>query len=141
MPTLTLLTPELLQLILDEAFALLRSPGVKVQNAEALDLLAQAGAEVDREAEVARLPEPVVRRALETVPHEFALYDRDGRPAVHVLQTAKVNVSHGCVMPPSSLAICSFHRLAPACCSAVCLMHVSASEALPFLVACMLRLH
>ncbi len=81
-PTLQLLSNELVNQILDEAFGLLRSPGVKVQSAEARRLLAEAGAQIDEATEVARLPEAVVRRALETVPHEFWLYNRAGEPAV-----------------------------------------------------------
>ncbi len=78
MPQLELLTPSLLDRILSEAFALLESPGVKVQSAEALRLLAEAGARADAEAQVAHIPEALARRALETVPREFWLYDRDG---------------------------------------------------------------
>ncbi len=81
-PTLKLLSSELVSRVLDEAFQLLRSPGVKVQSAEARQLLAEAKAQVDEAAEVAHLPEVVVRRALETVPHEFWLYNRAGQPAV-----------------------------------------------------------
>lgn len=81
-PTLKLLSSELESRVLDEAFQLLLSPGVKVQSAEARQLLAEAGAQVDETAEVAHLPEAVVRRALETVPHEFWLYNRAGEPAV-----------------------------------------------------------
>jgi len=79
---LSLLTAEMIQRILDEAFTLLMQPGIKVQSKEARQLLAQAGAQVDEEQEVAHLPETLVRRALETVPAEFTLYDRRGRPRV-----------------------------------------------------------
>ncbi len=82
-PKISLLPDELVERVLAEAFRLLMEPGVKVQSAEALRLLADAGARVDEEARVAHIPEPVVRRALETVPREFWLYDRDGSPAVH----------------------------------------------------------
>jgi trimethylamine--corrinoid protein Co-methyltransferase len=79
-PTLTLLDADLEARVLDEAFALLLEPGVKVHEPEAVALLAAAGAEV-RDG-VARIPENVVRDALATVPHAFALYDRAGSPAV-----------------------------------------------------------
>ncbi len=80
-PQLFLLSPDLLARILDEAFYLLMKPGVKVQDAEARQLLASAGATV--EGDIVHIPEKVVRRALDTPPSEFYLYDDQGRPAVH----------------------------------------------------------
>ncbi len=77
---LQLLDPALLDRILGEAFALLMEPGVRVQAAVAQELLAAHGATVAEG--VARIPEPVIRAALATVPREFALYDRDGNRAV-----------------------------------------------------------
>ena len=80
-PQLFLLSPDLLARILDEAFYLLMKPGVKVQDAEARQLLASAGATI--ESDIVHIPEKVVRRALDTTPAEFSLYDYQGRPAVH----------------------------------------------------------
>lgn len=80
-PKLELLDHTLVARILEEAFVLLSSPGVKVATPAALDLLASAGARVGDG--VARIPESLVRRALESVPREFILYDRAGRAAVH----------------------------------------------------------
>ncbi|HSB88549.1 MAG TPA: trimethylamine methyltransferase family protein [Anaerolineales bacterium] len=82
-PELHLLNDDLVRRILDEGFQLLVDPGVRIHNAEALDLLASAGATVDRPTQVASIPERVVRQALATAPHAFDLYDLDGRPAVH----------------------------------------------------------
>ncbi len=81
-PKLKLLAPELTQRILDEAFQLLLSPGVKVQSEEARDLLAAAGAEVDEANEVVTIPENVAREALATAPSQFYLYNRHGEPTV-----------------------------------------------------------
>lgn len=81
-PKLQLLTPDLTARILDEAFQLLREPGVKVQLPEARQLLAAAGAEVDEAAEIVRLPERLVREALATTLSEFFLYNRQGQPVV-----------------------------------------------------------
>jgi trimethylamine--corrinoid protein Co-methyltransferase len=81
-PKLTLLSRELLQRILDEAFQLLVEPGVKVESAEARRLLAEAGAQVNQAGPVVRLPEAVVRQALASVPHEFFLYNHAGQPVV-----------------------------------------------------------
>jgi len=81
-PKLTLLTDDIIQRILDEAHQLLLKPGVKVNNDEARELLASAGAQVDTETNVVHIPEQIVRKALESVPREFYLYDYDGNPTV-----------------------------------------------------------
>ena len=82
-PQLRILSSELVPKIIDEAFQLLLNPGIKVNLKEARTLLADAGAIVDEGREVVQIPEEVARKALETVPHEFTLYDQDGEPAVH----------------------------------------------------------
>jgi trimethylamine--corrinoid protein Co-methyltransferase len=80
MPKLELLSPELRNRILSEAFLLLEVPGVKVHSAAARALLAEAGARVA--GEVVHIPENVVRAALATAPCEFWLYDAAGRASV-----------------------------------------------------------
>jgi trimethylamine--corrinoid protein Co-methyltransferase len=80
-PKLELLTYDVIARILDEAFQLMQKPGIKVQSAEAIDLLVKAGATAD--GEVVRIPEKIVRKALDTTPAEFKLYDRYGNPKVH----------------------------------------------------------
>ncbi len=81
-PRLELLSKELVDRILDEAFQLMINPGIKVQSLEARRLLADAGAQVDEAREVVKIPEKVVRKALETVPSQFFLHDRHGNPTV-----------------------------------------------------------
>lgn len=82
-PSLKMLSDHDVQTVVGEALALLVDPGVRVHNADALILLAEAGADVDRDARVVRVPERLVRQALETVPKAFDLFTLDGRPAVH----------------------------------------------------------
>jgi trimethylamine--corrinoid protein Co-methyltransferase len=82
-PQLRILSPELVPQIIDEAFQLLINPGIKVQLKEARALLADAGARVEEAREVVHIPEAVARKALETVPREFSLFDKKGNPAVH----------------------------------------------------------
>ncbi len=82
-PKLEILNEELVKQIIDEAFGLLLDPGVRVHNQEALDLLAAAGAEVDREAQIVHIREKIARRALKTAPSEFYLYNLNGEPVVH----------------------------------------------------------
>ncbi|GAB4422169.1 MAG: trimethylamine methyltransferase MttB [Anaerolineales bacterium] len=82
-PKIELLSQELIERILEEAFQLMMKPGIKVQYAEARELLGSAGCEVDEDTQVVRIPESVARKALETVPSQFVLYDRAGNPKVH----------------------------------------------------------
>ena len=81
-PKIELLSRGIIDRILDEAYILLMKPGVKVQSQEARQLLAEAGATIDEEDEIAHIPENVAKQALETVPHEFNLYNRFGEQAV-----------------------------------------------------------
>jgi trimethylamine---corrinoid protein Co-methyltransferase len=81
-PKLSLLNDELIARIIEEAYQLMIKPGIKVQNAEARRLLEEAGAFVDEESMVVWIPEQIVRKALETVPRKFHLYDYDGNPKV-----------------------------------------------------------
>jgi trimethylamine--corrinoid protein Co-methyltransferase len=82
-PKLTLLSDEMIVKILEEAYELLRCPAVKVQNPEARDLLAAAGAILYPDNQVIGFPAALVHKALESVPREFYLYDYDGNPVVH----------------------------------------------------------
>jgi trimethylamine--corrinoid protein Co-methyltransferase len=82
-PKLNLLSDELVKQIIEEGFALLMNPGIWVLNDEALSLLADAGAEVDMESKIAKIPEKIARQALESRPSEFYLYNLDGEQVVH----------------------------------------------------------
>lgn len=82
-PKLTLLDDALLNQIIDEAFGLLLDPGVRVHNEEALTLLAEAGANVDLETQVAKIPQALVESAIDSAPSEFHLYNLAGEPVVH----------------------------------------------------------
>ena len=80
-PKLELLSPDMIEAVLAEAFQLMREPGIKVQCDEARALLADHGARV--EGEVVRIPEALARQALASAPHEFDVYSRDGGASVH----------------------------------------------------------
>jgi len=82
-PKLNILGDEMVDQIIVEGFELLKDPGVRVHNHEAIGLLANAGADVDFDSQIAHIPEHIVRRALETRPSEFSLYNLDGEPVVH----------------------------------------------------------
>jgi trimethylamine--corrinoid protein Co-methyltransferase len=79
-PRFELLDPDLIARVLDEALQLLREPGIKVEEPEATALLVSGGAVADGER--VRIPEAMVRRALDSAPRSFDLFDRSGRPAV-----------------------------------------------------------
>jgi trimethylamine---corrinoid protein Co-methyltransferase len=82
-PKLELLSDELVERILGEAFQILMEPGIKVLSMEARRLLLDAGAQPTADETVLRLPEALVRRAIASVPAEFTLYDREGQSAIH----------------------------------------------------------
>ena len=82
-PKLTLLEDALVKQIIDEAFGLLIDPGVRVHNKEALELLAEGGAEVDFDSQIAKIPEGIVRQAMDSAPSEFYLYNLSGEAVVH----------------------------------------------------------
>jgi trimethylamine--corrinoid protein Co-methyltransferase len=81
-PSLKILSDEMLSQVIEEGFQLLVDPGIRVHNEEALGLLAAAGAEVDRETQIARIPERIARSALASAPGEFWLHTFDGQPVV-----------------------------------------------------------
>lgn len=77
-PKLELLSGDLITRILNEAFELMRNPGVKVQSEKARRLLAEGGAQVDAASEVVKIPESLVNQALVSVPRHFSLHNRAG---------------------------------------------------------------
>jgi trimethylamine---corrinoid protein Co-methyltransferase len=80
-PRIQLLSPDLIERILREAFELLMNPGVRVGSAPVVEVLCSAGVAV--KDGVARIPEPKVRACLASVPRDFYLYSRRGEKAVH----------------------------------------------------------
>jgi trimethylamine--corrinoid protein Co-methyltransferase len=82
-PHLQFLSRETIERVIGEAYDLLSDPGVRVHSERALRLLAEHGAEVDLNTQVARIPADLARSAVETAPSSFYLYDAQGAPAVH----------------------------------------------------------
>jgi trimethylamine:corrinoid methyltransferase-like protein len=56
-PKVELLDIDLVNQIISEGIAILENPGIRVHNQEALEILANAGAKVDFQAQVAWRPE------------------------------------------------------------------------------------
>jgi trimethylamine--corrinoid protein Co-methyltransferase len=74
-PTLKVFKQEIVQNILDEGLLLLKDPGVRVDNRQAREILAQTGADVDQESKFVTLPEELVWKAVESAPSGFDLFD------------------------------------------------------------------
>ncbi|MFO7733234.1 MAG: trimethylamine methyltransferase family protein [Candidatus Aminicenantes bacterium] len=80
-PKLELLDRAFVDRIVDEAMTLLERQGLMIENAEVLDLLGEAGAEIDRGAQGARLGRSLVEKCLASTPASVTLYDRSGEKA------------------------------------------------------------
>ncbi len=75
-PTLQLLERQDTELVLSQALAVLETAGVLVENPEARNLLAEAGARTDG-ARI-KIPPEIVQDSISTVPSRILVYDRDG---------------------------------------------------------------
>ena len=80
--TLTVLNQAELDQVIDEGISLLSDPGVRIHNLEALDILEEAGAGIDRQNQIAHIPLYVVENALDSAPEQFALYNLRGEMTV-----------------------------------------------------------
>jgi trimethylamine--corrinoid protein Co-methyltransferase len=69
-----------LERIVDTAYKLLQEPGLKIYNYEARKLLAEAGAEVDFESLIVKIPRRLVETALKSAPSSFTLHNLKGEP-------------------------------------------------------------
>jgi len=78
-PRFHLLDRTLIERIVGEAFQLIENPGVRVAP-YVFDSLRSAG--IDVKDGVAHIPESVARKALDSAPRGFSLYDRSGKPVV-----------------------------------------------------------
>jgi trimethylamine---corrinoid protein Co-methyltransferase len=77
-PKLELLDRAFVERIVDEGLTLLERQGMMIENPEALRLLGEAGAEVDRGGQRARLKRDLVEACLASTPASVSLYDRNG---------------------------------------------------------------
>ena len=80
-PKIELLSRELVEAIVDEAFTLLERHGIMVENAEAMELLGGAGARIDRASQRAWPGRRLVEDCLASTPPAVTLYDRSGAKA------------------------------------------------------------
>ena len=78
-PKLELLSKELIQKILEEAYFILENQGVYIENEEALDLLREAGMKVDASSQRVRITAELVEDCLSSTPSSLKMYDRTGK--------------------------------------------------------------
>ncbi|MEO0081625.1 MAG: trimethylamine methyltransferase family protein [candidate division WOR-3 bacterium] len=77
-PTVSFLSEELKHQVVAEAFKVIASLGVEIHNAALVEMLTASGAQVESGTRRILLPETLVRKALESVPRSFKLYDALG---------------------------------------------------------------
>ncbi len=78
-PKADLLSPAFIAKIVDEAYALLETRGLFIENREALELLAASGMRIEPERQKARLTRRLVEDSLATTPSSFRMFDSSGR--------------------------------------------------------------
>lgn len=93
---ISLLNRESLQQVHDESLRVLENVGVRVADPECIRILKKAGARVDGQSEIVRLPAPMVREALEQVRKQFELVSARGErfamPACRPLLISRVKM-------------------------------------------------
>ena len=75
---LEILTKEEMEKIHHESLRILEEKGLKYLDPEGLEILADAGAKVDFDSQMARLPANLVEDSLKKTPSSFNLYNRNG---------------------------------------------------------------
>jgi trimethylamine--corrinoid protein Co-methyltransferase len=76
-PPVQMLTEREVEAIRDASLAILRDTGVRVHHDQMLRLLGEAGAGVDRDRRIARLPETLVLDGVARAGKQYVLYGRD----------------------------------------------------------------
>ena len=78
-PSLSVLSPDLIERILEEAFRVLDETGMEIRGHEMRRRLLEAGLPTTADGRV-HFPRAVVEAAIESAPKAFTLFDRDGLP-------------------------------------------------------------
>jgi trimethylamine--corrinoid protein Co-methyltransferase len=68
----------------ETSLAILEEVGVEFPNRRVLELFAAAGASVDFERRIVRIPASLVQTALKTLPKDFSITPADGGPPIHL---------------------------------------------------------
>ena len=78
-PNLRILSDEEIHRIDSASLDVLSGTGIKVMNCEALEVLRKAGASINDRTEVARIPEAMIREALDSAQRHIVLFGREGK--------------------------------------------------------------
>jgi trimethylamine--corrinoid protein Co-methyltransferase len=125
-PKVELLSPGLVDQIIDEGLTVLERTGVFVENAEARALLAGTGAVVEAARDRVRIPRNVMERLLALAPAAITFYDRAGEKS-YVVGGDDVHFDPGSAgvrvldhatqteRPPVTADLVAFVRLTEAC--------------------------
>ncbi len=81
---LELLSRDEIEKIHQTSLEILQEIGIKMENDSLLNMLAEAGAEVDYDRQIVRISPAMVEEALEKAPSKVVLYGRDGKPDLHL---------------------------------------------------------
>ena len=81
-PTLSVLSDDLLERILDEALRVLAETGMEIRGKGMRQRLLDAGLPTNAAGDRILFPRDVVERAIASAPKAFTLFDRDGTPLV-----------------------------------------------------------
>lgn len=79
-PSLNIISPELIALILDESKRILSEIGIEVRGPKLRQRLLEHGLKLDAAGERVLFPADVVEWAIEAAPSSFTLFDREGKP-------------------------------------------------------------
>ncbi len=93
-PTLNFLTDKLIERIISEARELICKLGVEIHNENAISILGDHGAKVDRDKQRVFFTDDIIDRSLETAPSSVKLYDVNGELAAD-LSGHNVNYTPG----------------------------------------------
>jgi trimethylamine--corrinoid protein Co-methyltransferase len=77
-PKLDLLSQEQVEQVFEDAHRILNMVGVRVQSEEARTLLREAGAIININEDVVKIPDQVIESALKTTPSNFQLFNQQG---------------------------------------------------------------
>lgn len=79
-----ILDDNIVERVIETAYNLLQRPGLKVYNAQARKLFADAGAEVDFESFIVKIPRNLVENALRSAPSKLILHNLKGEPELFI---------------------------------------------------------
>ena len=95
MKRLTLLSRNELDMIHSKSLEILQRIGVAVKSDRATKILADSGAEIDRDRRTVKIPPPLVEEAIKSAPKEITLHGRKSRYDIKLLEGGRVHFGPG----------------------------------------------